>query len=153
MNFNIQSFSGVITNSSTEVFAVFDKRNIKSIKDLVNSIIKIGDPVLDFDDLFEFKFNINAFAVEDLFEYRQDCAVLKDKEFKDEEELYQFLESLPLDELFKVQEFYDEDAWDSCTRFFEGITIIAKTDSHQVHKAAALLSSLHEIFDLESCYC
>ena len=38
MNIKIQSMTDVITNSSTSVFCVYEPQNIKTIKNLVNSI-------------------------------------------------------------------------------------------------------------------
>lgn len=37
----IQSISDVITNSSTEVFIVYDSGNIDSIKHIINAILSI----------------------------------------------------------------------------------------------------------------
>ena len=49
----IQSISDVITNSSTEIYTVWDRNNIeKTIKDMVNSILNLGQADLCFDDLF-----------------------------------------------------------------------------------------------------
>lgn len=51
MVIKIQSVSDVITNSSTEVFIVYNLSNIDSIKELVNAILAI-DGNYTFDDLF-----------------------------------------------------------------------------------------------------
>ena len=49
----IQSISDVITNSSTEIYTVWDRNKIeKTIKDMVNSILTLGQADLCFDDLF-----------------------------------------------------------------------------------------------------
>ena len=49
----IQSISDVITNSSTEIYTVWDRNKIgKTIKDMVNSILNLGQADLCFDDLF-----------------------------------------------------------------------------------------------------
>ena len=49
----IQSISDVITNSSTEIYTVWDRNKIeKTIKDMVNSILALGQADLCFDDLF-----------------------------------------------------------------------------------------------------
>ena len=49
----IQSISDVITNSSTEIYTVWDRNKIeKTIKDMVNSILNLGQADLCYDDLF-----------------------------------------------------------------------------------------------------
>lgn len=49
----IQSISDVITNSSSEIYTVYDSEDIvKTIKDMVNSILALGQADLCFDDLF-----------------------------------------------------------------------------------------------------
>ena len=49
----IQSVSEVITNSSTEIYTVWNSRDIKeTIIDMVNSLLSIGQSDLTFDDLF-----------------------------------------------------------------------------------------------------
>ena len=52
----IQSISDIITNSSTEVFMVYDNDSIKNIKELVNAVLSINkDNKYTFDDLFTIK--------------------------------------------------------------------------------------------------
>ena len=53
LKFSIQSAGDIITNSSTEVYTVWDReRTEKTIKDMVNSILALGQADLRFDDLF-----------------------------------------------------------------------------------------------------
>ena len=53
LKFSIQSAGDIITNSSTEVYTVWDReRTEKTIKDMVNSILDLGQADLCFDDLF-----------------------------------------------------------------------------------------------------
>ena len=53
LKFSIQSAGDIITNSSTEVYTVWDReRTEKTIKDMVNSILDLGQADLSFDDLF-----------------------------------------------------------------------------------------------------
>ena len=59
----IQSISDVITNSSTSVFVVYDEGNIKTIKELVNSILEISGEYT-FDDLFDIQMIVNEEAIE-----------------------------------------------------------------------------------------
>lgn len=49
----IQSASDVITNSSTEIYTVWNSENIKkTIIDMVNSLLSLGQSDLTFNDLF-----------------------------------------------------------------------------------------------------
>ena len=53
LKFSIQSAGDIITNSSTEVYTVWDReRTEKTIKDMVNSILALGQADLCFDDIF-----------------------------------------------------------------------------------------------------
>lgn len=62
----IQSISDVITNSSTEIYTVYDEKDIiQTIKDMVNSILTLGQSDLCFDDLFIIEMHWNE---EDLWE-------------------------------------------------------------------------------------
>ncbi len=62
MVIKIQSISDVITNSSTEVFVVYDSTNINSIKRIVDSILAI-DSSYTFDDLFTIKMIVSEHAI------------------------------------------------------------------------------------------
>ena len=58
LKFSIQSAGDIITNSSTEVYTVWDReRTEKTIKDMVNSILALGQADLCFDDLFTINFH------------------------------------------------------------------------------------------------
>ena len=51
MILKIQSISDIITNSSTEVYTIYTKNDIKTIKNIVNALLAVnGDST--FDDLF-----------------------------------------------------------------------------------------------------
>lgn len=56
IRFNIQSTSDVITNSSTEIYTVWNnKQTEKTIKGIVNNLLELGNTDLTFDDLFTFE--------------------------------------------------------------------------------------------------
>ena len=59
--FKIKSLTDVITNSSTEVFTVYNKEAANNIKELVNAILALNNETsnLTFDDLFEVDFDID----------------------------------------------------------------------------------------------
>lgn len=48
----IHSFIDIITNSSTEIFVKASNNTIKSIKELVNSLLAIAKSEMKFDDIF-----------------------------------------------------------------------------------------------------
>lgn len=50
----IQSFSDVITNSSTEIYVEATEYTLNGIKNIVNSILKAVNSEYTADDLFEF---------------------------------------------------------------------------------------------------
>lgn len=58
LKFSIQSAGDIITNSSTEVYTVWNREKTeKTIKDLVNSLLELGNTDLKFDDLFTIEFH------------------------------------------------------------------------------------------------
>ena len=50
--FNIQSITDIITNSSTEVFIRVKETAINTVKELINDLLKISGSTLQADDLF-----------------------------------------------------------------------------------------------------
>lgn len=56
MTVKIQSISDIITNSSSEVFVIYDQNGIDAIKALVNSLFRIANSKYVFDDLFDIHF-------------------------------------------------------------------------------------------------
>ena len=46
--FCVQSISDIITNSSSEVFVLYDDNALKNIKDLVNAVLAAADTKLTF---------------------------------------------------------------------------------------------------------
>lgn len=150
MNIKIQSFSGIITNSSTEVFMLFHHDNIDAVKNLVTSILQISNPDLKFDDLFEFRFVIDDYAIEELFEDYKNYPFLDDREFQNYDELSDYLNTLSNFELCEIQREFDDGRWDSGLRFFCGINIIPKDE--KAAEAARLISGITDIFDLDYCY-
>lgn len=159
----IQSFSDVITNSSSSVFVVFCERNIQSIKDITNAILAI-DGKYTFDDLFDVCMSINS----DLFERNE----VLEEEFKDVVDIY-FDKDLTWEQAnFKTDaliksfseerrkrfndllwECADEYDYDSCIKSpYDGIIISPKKDDITHIQAASALRCISEIFDLDFCY-
>lgn len=160
----IQSFSDVITNSSTSVFVVYTERNIKSIKDIVNSILAI-DSEYTFDDLFDVSMSINS----DVFERNE----VLEEEFKDVVDIYfdknltweqanfkadALIKSFPEEKRKRFKDLLwecaDEDDYNSYIKSpYDGIIITPKdTNNEVVSKAARAISNLSDIFDIDFCY-
>ena len=66
--FKIKSLTDVITNSSTEVFTVYNKEAVNNIKELVNAILALNNETsnLTFDDLFEVDYCFDIYEIEEL---------------------------------------------------------------------------------------
>ena len=160
----IQSFSDVITNSSTEVFIVYTENNIKSIKDVVNAILAI-DSKYTFDDLFNISMSINTDLLEDCEEFEE--------EFKELIDLFDDNSLSWKQTMFKVNElvnsydsekkkrlsdilwsYVDKNDYESCIKSpYNGIIITPKDENNElVSKAAIAISNLSDIFDIDFCY-
>lgn len=154
---NIQSISDLITNSSTEAFVVYDVENIKSIKELVNSILSLLDPSKTFDDYFTIEMEVNYDDLRSIF-----------LELCDDENLYEswpelktfnsldsyaeqdnFLESLSIDTIEDYFNYYNEDAYDCRYYPYEGFIISAKVDDPIVQKVARVINNVDQIFDVD----
>jgi hypothetical protein len=56
----IHSFIDLITNSSTEIYVEATEKTIKTLRELVNEILKAGKSKLRADDLFTFSLEKNC---------------------------------------------------------------------------------------------
>lgn len=131
INLKVQSVSDIITNSSSEVFMVYDDKCIKNIKELVNAILSINNADVTFDDIFECKI---SFDKERLLENYPEYNGLTEEEL-----------------LCKAQEIDDEyDEWP----YVNGVSIEAKNNNNdKIKNAAIILSKIDEIFDTYARYC
>lgn len=128
--FCVQSISDIITNSSSEVFVLYDDNVLKNIKDLVNAVLAAADTKLTFDDLFEIQ------PLLDEYEFLMD---------------YPDLKGFPNDQL--LQEAIEKDKkglWDG-RQYVYGYEVIAKEQKNQ--KYAEILSRIDSIFQTFAVYC
>ena len=123
----IIGFSDVITNSSSEVYCVYDEEGINRIKDLVNSILEVAGSDKKFDDLFEISLVPDSFLDEDFYD-------AFNREPENEQELLEY--ALTLDQ-------YDRPV-------FEGINVVAKDPKNKY--AADLISYIDGIFEFREYY-
>ena len=123
----IIGFSDVITNSSSEVFCVYNEEGINRIKELVNSILEVAGSDKKFDDLFEISLVPDSFLDEDFYD-------AFNREPENEQELLEY--ALTLDQ-------YDRPV-------FEGINVVAKDPKNKY--AADLISYIDGIFEFREYY-
>lgn len=124
-----QSISDIITNSSSEVFTVYDESSINSVKTLVNSILKAGGSHYKFDDLFTAELVIDKDRAEEDYE----CS--GDKEL------------MPLEEFITNHDKYCVDSGEGWL-YAQGIKVVPKDlDNTKSFLAAGYLSELGDIFE------
>lgn len=151
----IQSISDLITNSSTEVFIVYDESNINDIKELVNAVLSLEDPSKTFDDYFTIEMLPNYDSISYAFEYLFDSGVKDYPEvqvFNDLdswEEERNYLESLPIDTLKEIVDRANDESWYSTFRLYEGYSVVSKTDDLITRKVAGVLNAIDTIFSLD----
>ena len=159
----IQSFSDVITNSSSSVFVVYTESNIKSIKDVVNAILAI-DSNYTFDDLFNISMSINInvlLSTEELPEEFKELGEIVDDDnltwSQATKKLTEVINSYDSEKKNRLSEllwsYVDENDYDSCVRSpYDGIIITPKNDNDVVGRAAAAIERISDIFDIDFCY-
>lgn len=152
---NIQSISDLITNSSTEVFVVYDKDNINSIKELVNAILSLNGNDKTFDDYFEIEMLINYDLVTDALDYFIDEVIRYDN--LPEIEIYntltpneqeEYVKNLPIDRIEEIIQAYGSYTWSRCSAYF-GFSVTAKTDDPIVEKVANVINCIDNIFEID----
>lgn len=135
MTVRIQSVSDIITNSSSEVFVIYDQNGIDAIKTLVNSLLKIANSKYMFDDLFDIRFIWDGIVEE----YYNDDGGFEGTGQTIEE----YLQHLQ-DERLR----YGEGG-----PVITGIEVIPKLDTSECKGAADVLSTIDNIFRSDVFYC
>ncbi len=165
--FKIKSLTDVITNSSTEVFTIYNKGAINKVKEMVNSILALSDTTsnLTFDDLFEVDYCFDIYEIEELI--NQLAEKLKERGNKEhaeaikttvttEEELWNYSKQNNIyDVVMEIIEEIDNDTYDY--RMVDGIHIKAKNnpnvDKAKLGKAVEMLNNIDHIFEQYASYC
>lgn len=135
MAVKIQSVSDIITNSSSEVFVIYDQNGIDAIKTLVNSLLKIANSKYVFDDLFDIRFIWDEIVEE---YYNDDGG---------------------FEGTGQTIEEYRQHLQDERLRYGEGspvitgIEVIPKLDTSECKEAADVLSTIDNIFRSDVFYC
>ena len=150
IDIKIQSISDIITNSSTEVFTVYSRSDLNTIKDIVNAILAI-DGNYTFDDLFTIHMSIDSYAVDQLYE---DITDLQDR-FRNSDELYDFISEAEDDVIAEFEEMY-EDVYYYRRTFYNGYYVRFKEgieDSEVLRAARNAINRLDCIFEHDYSEC
>lgn len=146
MVINIQSISDVITNSSTEIYTVYTKDDIKTIKRVVDALLAVnGDST--FDDLFDIGLIIN----DSVFEYLWYDSSELQEEYPNKEEFYEYLETCDNQEdLDRFEDIWYDTCWDYSISFYDGYSVTLKPGIEKTEKleqAIGAIQTLDSIFD------
>ena len=151
----VQSISDVITNSSTEVFIVYDSSNIDSIKQVINAILSI-DGHYTFDDLFTIKMNLAEYVIDNIYKNWENFFP-NDPKPESIREFDKFINSLSQEELNKYVNLWESGQtyyWESYS-FYKGYSVSIKEgveNTDKLQKAVDAISSLDTIFGLDYSY-
>lgn len=151
MVITIQSISDVITNSSTEIYTVYTKNDIKTIKRVVDALLAVnGDST--FDDLFDIKLFIN----DSVFEYLWDDSPELQEEYPNKDKFCEYLETCDNQEdLDRFEDIWYDTRWDYYHSFYDGYSVTLKPgieETEKLKQAIGAIQTLDSIFDHEVYY-
>lgn len=138
INMKIIGYSDVITNSSSETFIWYTREGINQIKDIVNSILKLGGSNKTFDDYFTINLDV------DLEEVKEKCKI-PEEEF----------EKMSIEEIENIAMYNQSgnpewDYYDNTIPTIDGVCIRAKDSNNK--DIARLLMNIDNIFDKETYF-
>jgi phosphoglycerate-specific signal transduction histidine kinase len=73
LTINIHSFVDLITNSSTEIFVQASDQTVKSVKKLIDELLKLGNSQYKCEDLFDIYLTVGVWN-DDIDDYVQEYA-------------------------------------------------------------------------------
>ena len=152
MILKIQSISDVITNSSTEIYTIYTKNDIATIKNIVNALLAVnGDST--FDDLFDIELLIN----DSVFEYLWEDSSELQEQYPNSDDFYDYLEKLTDEsELDRLEDiWYDTHTWNCYMSFYDGYVVSIKPEiekTEKLEKAMQAIQALDSIFSHEVSY-
>lgn len=151
MVITIQSISDIITNSSTEVYTIYTKNDIKTIKSIVNALLAVnGDST--FDDLFDIELIIN----DSVFEYLWNDSTELQKEYPNEDDFNKYLETCTNQEdLDRFEDIWYDTRWEYYISFYDGYSVTLKPGIEKTEKlkqAVSAIQTLDSIFNHEVSY-
>lgn len=149
----IHSFIDVITNSSTEIYVQASESTIKSVKELVNGLLKMGGSTKTADDLFTFELIDPGFA-----DRVWDAAwhYLSDEEAPDDETGDQYEQRVKdlVDAVDKKNppEWYQYFLDREDESYKHDVDLVVTARDPEAAGVAKILSSLSGLFDMEASY-
>ena len=151
MVITIQSISDIITNSSTEVYTIYTKNDIKTIKSIVNALLAVnGDST--FDDLFDIELIIN----DSVFEYLWNDSTELQKEYPNEDDFNKYLETCTNQkDLDRFEDIWYDTRWEYYISFYDGYSVTLKPGIEKTEKleqAISAIQTLDSIFNHEVSY-
>lgn len=167
------SIVDVITNSSTVIYTQAKEGSIETVKEIINSLLKLGGSDKTSDDLFDIKITSEELIDEqkEMLRYGDDFyGYGNGKNTKSEFEKYTGREfnysndedKKTLDELWSKIDLGEIEApswWERGTSYVSDkhqcnteITVIPKVDDKQAKLVASLLSTLQDLFVSEERY-
>lgn len=147
----IQSISDIITNSSTEVYTIYNIRDKQTIKDIVNALMGVGSD-LRFDDVFNISMVVNEYAAEDLWDNSPE---LQEK-FPTLNDFEDYLSELSDEELKVYADKWDDlYGWDYGRPFFDSYYVTFKDGikhTPALERACMAINRLDSIFDHDAVF-
>lgn len=162
MKFYLQSWSDIITNSSTEIYQEATEYTVSAVKEIINTILKIAGSDKTCDDLF-----IVAIDYEDMLERYFDSYIpdIKDDELREKadkivsgnihdslKDLYQKLVDADLigeGKLMSISKYTDTlDDWDCYVS--TSVSIIPKKECDP--RDVRILDKINDLFSLNVSY-
>lgn len=101
----LHSFADLITNSSTSIYVAADESTIKSIKEIIDNILKIGGSTLTANDLFKFSLYKDPDEQGEYYERVQLIVTPKDKNSEEGKAVAKLLGNLT--GLFNIEACYN----------------------------------------------
>lgn len=151
----IHSASDLITNSSSETFIRATDASVTQVKEIINSLLKLGDSNQSADDLFEFKllYTLTSYLDDNMkHKARSVGIIVPEKSWEDtyatEDQIKAFIDSLTEAE---SEEFIPP--WDDCDEYNVSLQVIPKNpENEETNKIANLLNGFIDSFDRSSRY-
>ena len=152
MLIKIQSISDIITNSSTQVFTLYNRGDLITIKNIVNAIMTI-DSDHTFDDFFEIKLLLDEYVIEDLYDNSDELQ----EQFPTINDFWDHLNDLSEDELEEYEDMWDDFRhYESYPTIYEGYAVSLKEGVEGTPKildAMRVINSFDTIFNHDCSYC
>ena len=151
VDIKIQSITDVITNSSTSVFTIYTKNDIKTIKSIVNALLAVNGNST-FDDLFDIELLISYSVFEDLWNNSTELQ----EEYPNGDDFNKYLKTCTnQNDLDRFENIWYDTRYDFFTSFYDGYSVTLKPGIEKTEKleqAIKAIQTLDNIFDHDISY-